>query len=76
MNRLGTFLHIRANLPNIIISPSVFLKKGTSVGRHSLTCKVGVIAVCKNKINTESRRTERKDLYSCFNQVIYSFFYM
>lgn len=55
MNRLGTFLHIHANLPNIIISQSVFLKEGTSIGRRCLTCKIGIIAVRKNKITTKPR---------------------
>lgn len=59
MNRLGTFLHIRANLPNIIISPSVFLKKGTSVGRHCLTCKVGVIAVRTKLIKNPEGQKEK-----------------
>lgn len=40
MNRLGTFLHIRANFPNIIISQSVFLKEGTSTGDIVLFVKL------------------------------------
>lgn len=54
MSQLGTLLHIRANLPNIIILQSVFLKQGMHIGGHCLTCKIGVIAECKNKDDTKS----------------------
>lgn len=54
MNRLGTSLHIHANLPNIIISQSVFLKEGAHIGGHCLTCKISVIAARKNEIATKA----------------------